>query len=76
MTNCPHCGMIHQTTCPRIKAIEYNADGITVKRVEFHTPLAVTGRSPPLRFIPDGPSNSHGHVSSGLANACDQDEGA
>ena len=36
-TNCPYCGMIHQSTCPRIKAIEYHQDG-TVKRVEFITP--------------------------------------
>jgi protein-disulfide isomerase len=33
--NCPHCGMIHQTTCPRIKAIEYGANGV-VTRIEFH----------------------------------------
>ena len=33
---CPHCGMMHETTCPRIKAIEYNADG-SVKRIEFHS---------------------------------------
>jgi len=41
--NCPHCGMIHRTTCPRIAAIEYHPDG-SVKRVEFATPqLAVAG---------------------------------
>lgn len=34
---CPHCGMYHQATCPRVKAIEYHNDG-TVKRIEFHTP--------------------------------------
>jgi hypothetical protein len=32
---CPHCGVGHIGTCPRIKAIEYHLDG-TVKRVEFH----------------------------------------
>ncbi len=32
---CPHCGMGHSGTCPRIKAIEYHQDG-TIKRVEFH----------------------------------------
>jgi hypothetical protein len=43
--SCPHCGMIHQTTCPRIKAIEYNQDGATVKRIEFHAPeKVVTGK--------------------------------
>lgn len=34
--NCPHCGLIHETTCSLIKAIEYHPDG-TVKRVEFKT---------------------------------------
>lgn len=34
---CPHCGLVHTTTCSRIKAIEYHSDG-TVKRVEFHSP--------------------------------------
>ena len=33
--NCPHCGLVHLTTCPRIKVIECYADG-TIKRVEFH----------------------------------------
>lgn len=33
--NCEHCGMIHQQTCPRIKAIEYHDNG-NVKRIEFH----------------------------------------
>lgn len=33
---CGHCGMIHQGQCPRIKAIEYYPDGISVKRVEYH----------------------------------------
>jgi len=36
-TTCPHCGLIHATTCSRIKAIEYRENG-TVKRVEFHGP--------------------------------------
>lgn len=35
--NCPHCGMIHETTCPRISAIEYHPNG-SVKRVEFGAP--------------------------------------
>lgn len=33
--SCPHCGMMHKTTCPRIKAIEYGPDG-RVRRIEFH----------------------------------------
>lgn len=38
---CGWCGMIHGPACPRVKAIEYYADG-RVKRVEFieqQTPL-------------------------------------
>lgn len=31
---CNWCGCIHQSTCPRIRAIEYHPNG-TVKRVEF-----------------------------------------
>ncbi len=34
---CDHCGLIHETTCPRIKAIEYNPDG-TIRRLEFTVP--------------------------------------
>jgi hypothetical protein len=62
MNNCPHCGMIHQTTCPRIKAIEYNQDGVTVKRVEFHAPLPLTGGLPSTVNIrmPDAPANTSG----------------
>jgi hypothetical protein len=58
--NCPHCGMIHQTTCPRIKAIEYNLDG-TVKRVEFHGPAPVTVQPQlgNLRIF-DGQANTSG----------------
>ncbi len=32
---CGHCGMYHNGTCPKIKAIEYHPDG-TVKRIEYH----------------------------------------
>ena len=32
---CRWCGMIHGPMCPSVKAIEYHADGVTVKRVEF-----------------------------------------
>lgn len=32
---CPHCGLFHDATCPRIKAIDYHESG-AVKRVEFH----------------------------------------
>lgn len=39
MEKCPHCGLVHETTCARIKAIEYQPDGVTVKRIEFHGPV-------------------------------------
>ena len=45
MQSCPHCGLIHHTTCPRIKAIEYHADGST-KRIEFHAPQPVISSLP------------------------------
>lgn len=44
---CQHCGLIHETTCPRIKAIEYADDGVTLRRIEFH---------PPPQTIPFDPS--------------------
>jgi hypothetical protein len=44
---CEHCGMIHETTCPRIKAIEYGSDG-RVRRIEFHPPLMITGAGGPV----------------------------
>lgn len=45
---CPYCGNVHTTVCPMVKAIEYHADGVTVKRVEFKTandypPVTVAG---------------------------------
>lgn len=40
---CPHCSsygqwIYHGGTCPRIKSIEYQPDGRTPKKVEFHPP--------------------------------------
>jgi hypothetical protein len=32
---CRWCGMIHGPMCPSVKSIEYHADGVTVKHVEF-----------------------------------------
>jgi hypothetical protein len=62
MSNCPHCGMIHQTTCPRVKAIEYNPDG-TVRRIEFHTPTAPIAQPQHVNLrIIDGIANSFGGV--------------
>ncbi len=42
--NCPHCGMGHSGTCPRIRAIEYHPNG-TVKRIEFHSPQPPFGQT-------------------------------
>ena len=36
--SCRWCGMIHDSQCPKVKAIEFEGDGITVKRVEFFAP--------------------------------------
>jgi len=41
--NCQHCGAIHETTCPRIRSIEYHETG-AIKRIEFHGPQSL----PPL----------------------------
>lgn len=75
MNTCPHCGMIHQATCPRIKAIEYNQDG-TVKRVEFHAPQPVAGLTIPMQDFPFRSTVSNTYDSSALSNDCEQDEGA
>lgn len=62
MTNCPHCGMIHQTTCPRIRAIDYNPDG-SVKRIEFHAPMPLSVPPQPLPItILDGPVTVRGSL--------------
>lgn len=31
---CPHCGLVHKTTCPRIVEIEYRKDG-SVKKIRL-----------------------------------------
>lgn len=47
-TPCPHCGLVHETTCPRIKSIEYYKDG-SIKKIEFHLPTPLgSSQSPPL----------------------------
>jgi hypothetical protein len=38
MESCRWCGLIHGPKCPKVKAIEYQPDGATVKRVEFFSP--------------------------------------
>lgn len=54
LTNCQHCGNYHTGQCPRIKAIEYYANG-TVKRIEFFEPAqAYSGlwQTQPLPNVP------------------------
>lgn len=39
MNNCRWCGQAHdERFCPKVKAIEFQDDGTTVRRVEFMTP--------------------------------------
>lgn len=43
-TACRWCGFIHGPACPSVKSLEFFADGVTVKRVEYRDPgPAVTG---------------------------------
>lgn len=37
LQTCRWCGAVHGPLCPMLKAIEFHADGATVKRVEFLT---------------------------------------
>jgi DNA-binding CsgD family transcriptional regulator len=58
MTNtCPHCGLIHATTCPRIKAIDYREDG-SIKRIEFHPPCKPPPDSTPTEDQPSSASSA------------------
>ena len=63
-TPCPHCGMIHATTCIRISALFYHKNG-SIKRVEFHPASALVAPSlpnapeaPPVRGV-DVPVHEH-----------------
>jgi len=53
VSHCQHCGNYHTGQCPRVKAIEYYANG-TMKRIEFfetthmHSGLWQTQPSPYL----------------------------
>lgn len=47
---CPHCGLTHKTTCPRISAIEYETDG-TIRRVEFHGPQPIIFDPRAIQYI-------------------------
>jgi hypothetical protein len=33
---CPYCGGVHHAKCPRVRKIEFHADGSTPKVVEFY----------------------------------------
>lgn len=60
---CPYCGLSHTTMCHMIKAIEYYADGVTRKRVEFKT----AADYPPstLSGLPFNPGQNYGPVGMG-----------
>ena len=54
VSHCQHCGNYHTGQCPRIKAIEYYANG-TVKRIEFFEPAqAYSGlwQTKPSPYLP------------------------
>lgn len=39
LPKCRWCGSApHDGACPRVSAMEYAGDGVTVRRVEFHPP--------------------------------------
>ena len=54
LNHCQHCGNYHTGQCPRIKAIEYYANG-TVKRIEFFEPTQMYSglwQTQPLSDLP------------------------
>ena len=65
MEKCGHCGMIHDSVCPRIKAIDYYPDG-TIKRVEYGVPPQMpladwnSGVWNVWKYPPDGPGGLSG----------------
>ena len=57
---CRWCGMFHGPICWAVKALEFQADGVTVKRVEFKTAADYPQQmsAAPSAFVPpDVPSN-------------------
>ena len=53
MPECRWCGETHlKGVCPKVKAIEFAADGVTVRRVEFMTPADL---GPMLSISPVSP---------------------
>lgn len=52
MEKCQHCGNMHESRCPSIKAIEYFPDG-SIKRVEYMTPSDIMGNGGSTRGIFD-----------------------
>jgi len=41
MAICPYCGKMHPALCPRIKSIEYQENGLFIKRIEFFPPTRI-----------------------------------
>jgi hypothetical protein len=48
---CRWCGFTHGTLCPAVKSIEFADDGVTVRRVEFHSPVPVQGSFKGMNLI-------------------------
>ncbi len=63
---CPHCGCFHESTCPRIKAIEYHKGG-GIKRVEFHDVQTPATAIPPYTITIGGATGTatFGDISTG-----------
>ena len=38
---CRWCGMLYGAFCPSVRSIEFFDDGVTIKRVEFHSPQPI-----------------------------------
>lgn len=49
---CRWCGLFHGHVCPYVKAIDFHADGVTVKRVEFHEPKPLVAATGPITYEP------------------------
>lgn len=58
---CRWCGMFHSSMCPTVKAIEFHADGITVKRVEFKDYYLEVPATPKPITLPDAPAGMSGN---------------
>lgn len=69
---CRWCGMLHGAGCPSVKAIEFYADGITIKRVEFKTANDYPVTYPTWHFqVPQVPCSTGGGTNAATAKWAD-----